>query len=96
MITFTSSVPYSMKKTPLTLEWAGNNYELFAKGMLVKSFLIVKRTDCFLSWNMDEEGNEWWKFSIHYAMFNVEYVEEVEFLMRTFGIENDNDKQQKK
>lgn len=42
---------------------------------------------------MDEEENEWWKFSIHYATFDVEYVEEVEFLMRTFGIEND--KQQK-
>lgn len=93
---FTSSIPLSTEKTPLTLDWAEENYELFSQGMLFKSFSIVKQTDCFLSWNMDEEGNEWWKLSIHYATFDVEYVEEVEFLMRTFGIESDNDKQQKK
>lgn len=96
MISFTSSIPLSTEKTPLTLDWAEENYELFSQGMLFKSFSIVKQTDCFLSWNMDEEGNEWWKLSIHNAMFDVEYVQEVEFLLRTFGIENDNDKQQKK
>ena len=93
MISFTSSIPLSIEKTPLTLDWAEENYELFSQGMLFKSFAIVKQTDCFLSWNMDEEGNEWWKLSIHYATFDVEFVQEVEFLMRTFGIENDNDKQ---
>lgn len=98
MISFTSSIPLSTEKTPLTLDWAEENYELFSQGMLFKSFAIVKQTDCFLSWNMDEEGNEWWKLSIHCATFDVEYVQEVEFLLRTFGIENDNDndKQQKK
>ena len=96
MISFTSIIPLSTEKTPLTLDWAEENYELFSQGMLFKSFSIVKQTDCFLSWNMDEEGNEWWKLSIHYATFDVEFVEEVEFLLRTFGIENDNDKQQQK
>lgn len=86
----------SIEKTPLTLDWAEENYELFSQGMLFKSFSIVKQTDCFffLSWNMDEEGNEWWKLSIHHATFDVEFVEEVEFLLRTFGIESENDKQQ--
>lgn len=93
---FTSSIPLSTEKTPLTLDWAEENYELVFQGMLFKSFAIVKQTDCFLSWNMDEEGNKWWKLSIHNATFDVEFVQEVEFLMQTFGIENDNDKQQKK
>ena len=93
---FTSSIPLSTEKTPLTLDWAEENYELFSQGMLFKSFAIVKQTDCFLSCNMDEEGNKWWKLSIHNATFDVEFVQEVEFLMQTFGIENDNDKQQKK
>lgn len=47
MITLTSSVPYSMKKTPLTLDWAEENYELFSQGMLFKSFAIVKRRIVF-------------------------------------------------
>ena len=93
---FTSSIPLSTEKTPLTLDWAEENYELVFQGMLFKSFAIVKQTDCFLSWNMDEEGNKWWKLSIHNATFDVEFVQEVEFLMQTFGLENDNDKQQKK
>ena len=96
MISFTSIIPLSTEKTPLTLDWAEENYELVSQGMLFKYFAIVKQTNCFLSWNIDEEGNEWWKLLIHNATFDVEYVQEVEFLMRTFGIKNDNDKQQKK
>ena len=84
---FTSSIPLSTEKTPLTLDWAEENYELVFQGMLFKSFAIVKQTDCFLSWNMDEEGNKWWKLSIHNATFDVEFVQEVEFLMQTFGYE---------
>ena len=94
MISFTSIIPLSTEKTPLTLDWAEENYELVSQGMLFKYFAIVKQTNCFLSWNIDEEGNEWWKLLIHNATFDVEYVQEVEFLMRTFGIKND--KQQKK
>lgn len=93
MISFTSIIPLSTEKTPLSLEWAEENYELVSQGMLFKYFAIVKQTNCFLSWNIDEEGNEWWKLLIHNATFDVEYVQEVEFLMRTFGIKNDNDKQ---
>ena len=89
MISFTSIIPLSTEKTPLTLDWAEENYELFSQGMLFKYFAIVKQTNCFLSWNIDEEGNEWWKLLIHNATFDVEYVQEVEFLMRTFGIKND-------
>ena len=89
MISFTSIIPLSTEKTPLTLDWAEENYELVSQGMLFKYFAIVKQTNCFLSWNIDEEGNEWWKLLIHNATFDVEYVQEVEFLMRTFGIKND-------
>ena len=84
---FTSSIPLSTEKTPLTLDWAEENYELFSQGMLDKHFLINRQADCFLSWNMDEEGNKWWKLSIHNATFDVEFVQEVEFLMQTFGYE---------
>lgn len=94
MISFTSIIPLSTEKTPLTLDWAEENYELVSQ--VIKCFFIGKQANlnCFLSCEMDEEGNEWWKLSIHYATFDVEFVEEVEFLLRTFGIENDNDKQQ--
>lgn len=43
MISFTSSIPLSTEKTPLTLDWAEENYELFSQGMLFKSFAIVKQ-----------------------------------------------------
>ncbi len=83
---FTSSVGFSTKETPLTLEWAKENFELVFQGMLDKHFLINKQADCFLSWNMDDCGDEWWKLHLHHAVFDVEYIEELNWICKSFGI----------
>lgn len=83
---FTSSVGFSTNETPLTLEWAEENFELVFQGMLDKHFLINRQADCFLAWNMDDCGNEWWKLSLHHAVFDVEYTEELEWICKSFGV----------
>lgn len=83
---FTSSVGFSTKETPLTLEWAEKKFELVFQGMLDKHFLINRQADCFLSWNMDDCGNEWWKLHLHHAVFDVEYIAELDWICKSFGI----------
>lgn len=83
---FTSSVGFSTNETPLTLEWAEKNFELVFQGMLDKYFLINRQADCFLAWNMDECGNEWWQLHLHHAVFDVEYIEELEWICKSFGV----------
>lgn len=88
---FTSSVGFSTKETPLTLEWAEENFELVFQGMLDKHFLINRQADCFLSWNMDDCGNEWWQLHLHHAVFDVEYIAEVKWICESFGIKEQKD-----
>lgn len=83
---FTSSVGFSTNETPLTLEWAEKNFELTFRGMLDKHFLINRQADCFLSWNMDDEGNEWWQLHLHHAVFAVEYIAELDWICKSFGV----------
>lgn len=83
---FTSNVGFSADKTPITLDWAEENFELVFQGMLDKHFLINRQADCFLSWNMDDEGNEWWQLSLHHAVFDVEYIAELDWICKSFGI----------
>lgn len=83
---FTSSVGFSTNETPLTLEWAEKNFELVFQGMLDKHFLINRQADCFLSWNMDDCGNEWWQLHLHHAVFDVEYIAELDWICKSFGI----------
>ncbi len=83
---FTSSVGFSTNETPITLEWAEENFELVFQGMLDKHFLINRQADCFLSWNMDDCGNEWWQLHLHHAVFDVEYIEELAWICKSFGV----------
>ena len=86
MIEFTSIVPLSCKKTPLSLEWANKNFELTNQGMLDRHYIVDYTKSCFLSWFMNEDGSDYWKLTICFATFNVEYTEEVVFLLRTFCV----------
>ena len=86
MIEFTSIIPLSEEKTPLSLDWANKNFELTYQGELDKHYLIDDTKDCRLSWFMNEDGSDYWKLTICFATFNVEYTEEVVFLLRTFCV----------
>ena len=86
MIEFTSIVPLSCKKTPLSLDWANKNFEPIYQGEFCKDYLIDDTKDCRLSWYMNEDGSDYWKLTICFATFNVEYTEEVVFLLRTFCV----------
>lgn len=83
---FTSIVGFSTKETPLTLEWAEKNFDLLYRGDYEKPFLINKQADCYLIWNMDEDS-VFWKLYLHYAVFDVEYIEEFEWICKSFGVE---------
>lgn len=83
---FTSIVGFSPKETPLTLEWAEAKFELAYRGDYERPFLINKQADCYLIWNMDEDS-VFWKLYLHYAVFDVEYIEELEWICKSFGIE---------
>lgn len=86
MIEFTSIVPLSEEKTPLSLEWADKNFELTYQGELDKYYLIDDTKDCRLSWFMNRDGSDYWKLTICFATFNVKYTEEVDYLLRTFYV----------
>ena len=88
---FTSSVGFSTNETPITLEWAEENFKIFEQGILFKNFLINKKADCFLSWYMDEDGNEWGKLHLHHAIFDVKYIEELEWICDSFGVKTQKD-----
>lgn len=87
---FTSSVGFSTNETPITLEWAKENFEVSSQGILIKTFLINRQADCFLAWNMDNFGNvcgnEWWQLHLHHAVFDIEYIEELEWICKSFGV----------
>ena len=76
----------SGEKTPLSLDWANKNFELTYQGELDKHYLIDDTKDCRLSRLMNEDGSDYWKLTICFATFNVEYTEEVVFLLRTFCV----------
>ena len=86
MIEFTSIIPMSGEKTPLSLEWVNKNFELTYQGMLHKYYLIDDTKDCRLSWFMNEVGSDYWKLTICFATFTVKYTEEVDYLLRTFYV----------
>lgn len=86
MISFTSIIPMPEEKTPLTLDWAEENFEPTYQGMLNKYYLIDDTKDCRLSWFMNEVGLAYWELKICYATFKVQYVEEVDYLLRTFCV----------
>ena len=86
MIEFTSIVPLSCKKTPLSLDWANKNFEPIYQGELDKHYLIDDTKDCRLSWFMNKYGKDYWKLTICFATFKVKYIEEVDYLLRTFYV----------
>ena len=86
MIEFTSIIPMSEEKTPLSLEWANKNFELTYNGVLNKYYLIDDTKDCRLLWFMNEVGLAYWALMICYATFKVKYIEEVDYLLRTFYV----------
>lgn len=86
MIEFTSFIPMSGEKTPLSLEWANKNFKLTYQGMLNKYYLIDDTKDCRLSWFMNEVGLAYWELKICFATFKVKYAEEVDYLLRTFCV----------
>lgn len=94
---FTSSVGFSPKETPITLEWAKENFEVSSQGILIKTFLINRQADCFLAWNMDNFGNvcgnEWWQLHLHHAVFDIEYIAELEWICKSFGVKMKKDKE---
>ena len=86
MIEFTSIIPMSEEKTPLSLEWANKNFELTYQGELDKHYLIDNTKDCRLSRFMNRDGKDYWKLTICFATFDVKYAEEVDYLLRTFYV----------
>ena len=86
MIEFTSIVPLSEEKTPLSLDWANKNFEPLYQGVLNKYYLIDDRMDCRLLWFMNEVGLAYWELKICYDTFKVKYIEEVDYLLRTFYV----------
>ena len=86
MIEFTSIVPLSEEKTPLSLEWANKNFDIINQGRRDKHYLIDYTKSCCLSWFMNRDGSDYWKLTICFATFNVKYTEEVDYLLRTFYV----------
>ena len=86
MIEFTSIIPLSEEKIPLSLDWANKNFELTYQGELDKYYIIDDTKACRLSWFMNEDGSDYWELKICLAMFKVKYTEEVDYLLRTFYV----------
>lgn len=42
---------------------------------------------------MDDEGNEWWQLHLHHAVFYVEYIEELEWICKSFGVKIKKDEE---
>lgn len=88
---FTSNVGFSADETPITLDWAEENFELIFQGMFDMHFLINRQADCFLVWSMDDDGIERQKLYLHRAVFDVEYVEEVKWICKSFGVKQEKE-----
>ena len=86
MIEFTSIISMPEEKTPLSLDWANKNFELTYQGYGYSKYLIDETKDCCLSWFMNEDGSDYWVLTICYATFKVKYIEEVDYLLRTFYV----------
>ena len=86
MIEFTSIIPMPEEKTPLSLDWAAENFDLTNQGDVYHTYLVDATKDCFLWWFMNEYGKDYWKLKICFAMFKVKYIEEVDYLLRTFYV----------
>ena len=86
MIEFTSVIRMSEKQTPLSLDWVNKNFELTYQDYLHKDYLIDDTKDCCLSWYINDDGSDYWVLTICYATFKVKYIEEVDYLLRTFYI----------
>ena len=86
MIKFISVIQMPEKKTPLSLDWAAENFELTYQGELDKHYLIDDTKDCRLSWFMNRDGSDYWELTICFATFKVKYTEEVDYLLRTFYV----------
>ena len=76
----------SGEKTPLSSDWAAENFEPTYQGVLHKYYLIDDTKDCRLSWFMNEVGLAYWELKICFATFKVGYTEEVNYLLRTFCV----------
>ena len=92
MIEFTSIIRMSEKQTPLSLDWANKNFELTYQDYLHKDYVIDVTKDCRLSWYINDDGSSYWELKICFATFNVKYTEEVEYLLRTFYVNDCNRK----
>lgn len=86
MIEFTSIIPLSTEKTPLTLDWANKNFEPTLIGGGYVTYLIDDTKDCRLARYITRDGKDYWKLTICFATFNVKYIEEVDYLLRTFQV----------
>ena len=86
MIEFTSIIPMSEEKTPLSLAWANKNFELNYQGGGYVTDLIDDTKDCRLARYINKDGSECWQLTICFATFKVKYTEEVECLLKTFCI----------
>lgn len=86
MIKFTSIIPMSEEKTPLSLEWANKNFELTYQGNGYVTYLIDETKACLLERYINKGGSECWQLTICFATFKVKYTEEVDYLLRTFYV----------
>ena len=86
MIEFTSVIRMSEKQTPLSLDWANKKFGITYQDELHKDYLIDDTKDCRLSWYINEDGSDYWVLTICYATFKVKYIEEVDYLLRTFYV----------
>ena len=86
MIEFISIIPLSEEKTPLSLDWANKNFDITNQGNGSITYLIDDTKDCRLSWFMNKYGKDYWKLKICFATFKVQYIEEVDYLLRTFYV----------
>lgn len=87
MSEFTSIVSYSPKETPLTMEWAAKNFEVVYHGTTKKTYLINRQADCYLVLEHKERYfNGKWALHIHFAVFAIKYIEELEWICESLGI----------
>ena len=86
MIEFISIIPLSEEKTPLSLDWANKNFDITNQGNGFITYLIDDTKDCYLWWFMNEDGSDYWELKICLAILKVQYIEEVDYLLRTFYV----------
>ena len=86
MIEFISIIPLSEEKTPLSLDWANKNFDITNQGNGFITYLIDDTKDCYLWRFMNEDGSDYWELKICLAILKVQYIEEVDYLLRTFYV----------